>query len=83
MFQIFNKRNIMKVKNMKEIAKILDNKREENGISKNQLAIKAGMSRPTMLNMIQKGVVRNGYSVDSLMKIVESLDLEIIIRPAE
>lgn len=71
----------MVVKNMKEIAKALDEQREVKLLSKNKLAIESDMTRPTLLNVIQKGNVRYGYYVESLFKIAKALDLEIEIRP--
>lgn len=71
----------MVVKNMKEMAKALEEQRTVKSLSKNKLAIESDMSRPTLLNVIQKGSVRNGYYVESLFKIAKALDLEIVIRP--
>ena len=71
----------MVVKNMKEMAKALDEQRTVKNLSKNRLAKESDMSRPTLLNIIQKGTVRNGFYVESLFKIAKALDLEIIIRP--
>ena len=64
---------------MKQIADILEKQRASKGISKNQLALRSDMSRPTMLNVVQKGKVRNGYSVETLLKLADTLDLAISI----
>lgn len=71
----------MLVKNTKDVAKMLEGARAAEGLSKNNLAKQSGMSRPTMLNIIQKGTVRNGYTMDNLLRLAKTLNLEIVIRP--
>ena len=69
----------MKVSNANEIAKVLEAERSRQGVSKNILAKKAGISRPTVLNIIKKGTVRNSYDVRNLIAVINALDLEISI----
>lgn len=69
----------MKVSNANEIAKVLEAERSKQGVSKNILAKKAGISRPTVLNIIKKGTVRNSYDVRNLIAVINALDLEISI----
>ena len=62
--------------NRKQIGKLLSHKREEKGITIEQLAIKTGLSE-TNLKMIEEG--RYNIGVDMLMNIINALETKILL----
>lgn len=70
----------MVVKNVNDVAKILDKTRDDFGASKNRLAKESGMSRPTLLNIIHTGKKRNGYDMANFFKIANTLGLKVTIE---
>ena len=62
--------------NRKQIGKLLSHKREEEGITIEQLAIKTGLSE-TNLKRIEEG--RYNIGVDMLMNIINALETKILL----
>ena len=62
--------------NRKQIGKLLSHKREEEGITIEQLAIKTGLSE-TNLKRIGEG--RYNIGVDMLMNIINALETKILL----
>ena len=71
----------MEVKSFKDIADILDKQRVDKVISKNQLMKSTGLSRPTLLKILSKGRVRDGYNLQTLFDVAKALDVEILLNP--
>ncbi len=63
--------------NRKQIGKLLSHKREEKGITIEQLAIKTGLSE-TNLKRIEEG--RYNIGVDMLMNIINALETKILLE---
>ena len=71
----------MQVKTFKDIADILDKQRVDKAISKNQLMKFTGLSRPTLLKILSKGRVRDGYNLQTLFDVAKALEVEILLSP--
>lgn len=70
----------MEVKNLNDVAKVLDASRVRQGLTKNALVKYSGISRPTLLKIINKGRVREGYQIDSLFKVAKAIGVKIILE---
>lgn len=62
--------------NRKQIGKLLSYKREEKGITIEQLAIKTGLSETNLIR-IEEG--RYNIGVDMLMNIINALETKILL----
>lgn len=62
--------------NRKQIGKLLSHKREEKGITIEQLAIKTGLSE---INLIRIEEGRYNIGVDMLMNIINALETKILL----
>lgn len=62
--------------NRKQIGKLLSHKREEKGITIEQLAIKTGLSEVNLMR-IEEG--RYNIGVDMLMNIINALETKILL----
>jgi DNA-binding helix-turn-helix protein len=63
--------------NRKQIGKLLSHKREEKGITIEQLAIKTGLSEVNLMR-IEEG--RYNIGVDMLMNIINALETKILLE---
>jgi transcriptional regulator with XRE-family HTH domain len=62
-----------------ELGKMLKNKRKEHGLSQQYVAERSAITRQT-LSKLENGVWGSGVSLLSLVKVLEVLDLEFIIK---
>lgn len=67
------------VKSSAEIIKLLDERREQQGMTYNQTSTAMGKSGQILLQAVRGHSAR--FTTDSLMALVEVLDLEVIIQP--
>lgn len=72
----------MEVKSLNDVARILDASRVRQGLTKSSLVKYSGVSRPTLLKIINEGKNpnRDGYQIDSLFKVAEAIGVKIILE---
>ena len=71
------------VNNLNDIAKILEKSRVKQGLTKNAVLKASGISRPTLLKIINHGRIRDGYQIDSLLKVAKAMSVKIYIEESE